>query len=161
MNIIPKSAIRLLELQSVELSSIGLQVSETKAQANTREGKGLFKRFKKGASTEASISQLHSKKKHHYALNVAAWLRFGLVSDERLVTLCLSYIDSTGEYVGLVEEQLVKDKTSPMFSSSIEIESSGPIIGLRVACAGLQADDRCYIEEINVSRRSEDTRATA
>lgn len=153
MNVIPRSAIRLLELQAVPLSQIGIDNPPVSTEPQGKKSSlGLFDSFKKGFKAKAKVEPLHDKRKQRYSFDMAAWLRFGLADESRLVTLCLSYVDSTGEHVSLVEEQKVEDKASSMLSSYVEIETKGPLLGLKVCCAGLKAEDRCYIEDLSIKR---------
>lgn len=153
MNVIPRSAIRLLELQAVPLSQIGVDSPSLPTEGDSKKSsRGFLDKVKLGLKTKSKVEPIHHKRKQRYSFNIAAWLRFGLSSESRLVTLCLSYTDSTGEHVSLVEEQLIEDKSSSMLSSFVEIETKGPLLGLKVCCAGLHAEDRCYIEDLSVKR---------
>ena len=142
-----------MELQAVPLSQIGIDSPTTSSdQPAKKSSLGLLNSFTKNFKSKSKVEPIHDKRKQRYSFNMAAWLRFGLADESRLVTLCLSYIDSTGEHVSLVEEQKVEDKSSSMLSSFVEIESKGPLLGLKVCCAGLKAEDRCYIEDLSIKR---------
>ena len=153
MNVIPRSAIRLLELQAVPLNEIGVDSpSQASNDATKKASRGFLDKVKIGLKPKSKIEPIHNKRKQRYTFNMAAWLRFGLSDESRLVTLCLSYTDASGEHVSLVEEQVVEDKSSSMLSSFVEIETKGPLLALKVCCAGLQAEDRCYIEDLSIKR---------
>ena len=157
MSVLPRAAIRLLELQAVPLSQVGVDNPELSAGDETKKStRGLLGKVKIGLKSKSKVEPIHSKRKQRYTFNMAAWLRFGLSDENRLVTLCLSYTDAAGEHVALVEEQLVEDKSSSMLSSFVEIETKGPLLALKVACAGLQAEDRCYIEDLSIKRAEVD-----
>lgn len=155
MNVIPRSAIRLLELQVVPLSQIGVESPSLSSGGDSKKAsRGFLDKVKIGlkSKSKSKVESIHNKRKQRYTFNMAAWLRFGLSDESRLVTLCLSYTDHSGEHVSLVEEQMVEDKSSSMLSSFIEIETKGPLLGLKVCCAGLKAEDRCYIEDLSIKR---------
>jgi len=160
MGTIPKSKIRLLELQTVPVSTIDnslVAVDVREKRYKDKQGKlsGLVTKFtsKLNKASESSKASCDAAKRT-YVLNVAAWLRFGLNTESRLATLCLCYEDSTGEYVTIVEEREVEDKVSVMLASLVEINTKGPIISLKVCCAGLRNEDRCYIEDLFVERQT-------
>jgi len=153
MSVIPKSAIKLLELQTVSLKSLGIAEPESnrsqgRDKAKSNKFLGLFK--SKGESPSAN--QQKDVRKRIYPINVASWLRFGLSSDTRSVSLCLEFTDSKGEFVQIVDEQVVADGSSAMLSGVINVHTRGPIQSLKVSCGGLQPDDRCYIEDSVVER---------
>ena len=157
MNIIPKSAIRILELQNVSLPSVGL--NEPQSTINkVSKSKGLLSRFSK---SKPQATTALDKRSQQHSFEVASWLRFGLSEESRLVTLCLSYTDSSGDYVALVEEQSVKDKASTMMSAVIDLQTKGPIQKLAVACAGLKVEDRCYIEDLTIKRITQEQKVSA
>lgn len=162
MAAIPKSKIRLLELQSIPVSSLGETCGAAQTNGNAGSSGRLSKLFKKAGSRAsnngANIKSLHSNKKREYTLNVAAWLRFGLSVDSRLASLCLSYRDASGEYVLIVEERQVLDKSSEMLSALVTLQTVGPILSLQVCCAGLKNEDRCYIEDLSIKRELEETK---
>ena len=159
MSIIPRSAIRLLELQSVPLTQVGIESVASASQGEKKSSGGFLSNLKKGFKAKDKVEPLHNTRKQRFSFNMAAWLRFGLSDETRLVTLCLAYTDANGEQVVLVEEKKVEDKTSAMLSSFVEIETKGPLLGLKVCCAGLKAEDRCYIEDLSIKRA--DTQAKA
>ena len=152
MNVIPRSAIRLLELQSVPLTQVGIESVTPATHSEKKSSGGFLSNLKKGFKTKEKVEVLHHTRKQHFSFNMAAWLRFGLSDESRLATLCLAYTDAKGEHVVLVEEKSVEDKTSAMLSSFVEIETKGPLLGLKVCCAGLKAEDRCYIEDLSIKR---------
>ncbi len=153
MSVIPRSAIRLLELQAVPLSQIGVDSPSLSTCEETKKASRSFlDKVKVGLKPKSKVKPIHNKRKQCYTFNIAAWLRFGLSDENRLVTLCLSYTDVSGEHVSLVEEQLVENKSSSMLSSFVEIETKGPLLALKVCCAGLKSEDRCYIEDLSIKR---------
>lgn len=88
-------------------------------------------------------------------MGLVSSLRFGVSgADSRLASLCLNYIDSKGSYVVTVDEQVVANATSAMMSGSITLETRGPLTELKVVCAGLRENDRCYIEDMNINIES-------
>lgn len=152
MSVIPRSAIRLLELQSVPLKQVGIDSPAAADQSEKKSSGGFLRNLKKGLKTKEKAKPASDLRKQRFSFNMAAWLRFGLSDESRLVTLCLAYTDANGEQVVLVEEKVVEDKSSAMLSSNVEIETKGPVLGLKVCCAGLKPEDRCYIEDLSIKR---------
>lgn len=160
MNAIPKSAIKFLELQTVSLSSIGLkEPPSSKANASkldVSKPKGFKSFFKARAVSQAKrVQAINDTRRRTYPLNIVSWLRFGVSgADSRLASLCLNFTDSKGSYVVIVDEQAVANATSAMMSGSITLETRGPLTELKVVCAGLRENDRCYIEDMNINIES-------
>ena len=152
MSVIPRSAIRLLELQSVPLKQVGIDSPAALEPREKKSSGGFLSNLKKGLKSKDKAKPVADLRKQRFSFNMAAWLRFGLSDESRLVTLCLAYTDSNGEQVVLVEEKVVEDKSSAMLSSNVEIETKGPVLGLKVCCAGLKPEDRCYIEDLSIKR---------
>lgn len=156
MNAIPKSAIKFLELQTVPLSTTGLKESASSkihaSKFDTSSAKGFRSFFKARAASQAErVQAIHDTRRRTYPLNIVSWLRFGISgADKRLASLCLNYTDSKGSYVVVVDEQAVANAASAMMSGSVSLETKGPMTSLKVVCAGLQQNDRCYVEDIDI-----------
>ncbi len=159
MEKLPRSAIKLLELQTVPLSQVSKELAQyvenpTKLKAEGTRLSFLKKLRGKGSSSEQSLGTTNSNAKHIYTLDVSSWLRLGL-SDEKVISLCLCFTDSSGEYVAIVDEQTVSHGSSVMLSSRVTIETKGGLQALKVACAGLKDSDRCYVEDLSITRVEE------
>jgi hypothetical protein len=158
MSAIPKKAIKFLELESIPLNKLGIpnprtdqDSPEKSSDAKPKTLLGLFKTKQKSVKTSGKIQSMHDMRAREYQVDVAAWLRFGLSDEQRLASLCICYTDGKGEFVEIVEEQEVQNSASAMLSGRVKILAKGPVTRVRVGCAGLKAEDRCYVEDITVT----------
>ncbi len=94
-------------------------------------------------------ARAQSLSKKDWMFNVALWLDFP-TAPLKPVSLWLMCEDSKGQRAELIDEQLVGDATSLMLSGNVRIQSRGEIQALRIACAGLDDQDRFSVCEQHI-----------
>jgi hypothetical protein len=152
---LPRSAIKLLELETIPLARLSAELAQfvnnpVTLQKETSRLSFLGKIRGKGNKIKANDGVVDRMTKKTYTLDVVSWLRLGLNQDKS-ISLCLSYKDSTGEYVEIVDEQNVTNGSSVMLSGRVTIETKGHLQEVKVACAGLKDSDRCYVEDLSIT----------
>lgn len=155
MQKLPRSAIKLLELETIPLARLSPELAQFVSNPTTLQEEptrlSFFGKLRsKTNKSKPNESALKPTTKKLYTLDVVSWLRLGLNCDKS-ISLCLSYRDSSGEYVEIVDEQKVSNGSSVMLSGRVTIETKGHLQEVKIACAGLKDTDRCYVEDLSIT----------
>lgn len=126
------------------------EASPPPADMQDRSKRLSFLRFlRQSPSATAATAQSSRLVRKDWMFNVAVWLDFP-VAPNKPVSLWLMCEDGKGRHAELIDEQIIGDATSLMLSGNVRIQSRGDIQSLRIACAGLDDNDRFSLSEQHI-----------